>query len=172
MKKIMMFILFVGMTMFLTSPAFAHSMDGQYGGKGCSCKMDKGQYQCPIAKKAMMKAQFLLENKVEIGLADDQIKNIKDIKLQMEKDSIRQGADMKMFMLDLESRLMEDKVDVEGVDAMIDKGFTSAAASAKSNLAAYAQLKGLLTADQVAKMKALHEQKEMKEKAEEEEKEK
>jgi Spy/CpxP family protein refolding chaperone len=153
MLKKMMFIPFLGLTMFLSSPVFAHSMD-------------KGQSQCPIANKFMMKAHFLLENKGDIGLTDDQVKTIKDLQLQMEKDSIRQGADMKTFMLDLDSKLAEDKVNVEGTSALIDKSSAAAIASAKSNLDAYAKLKGLLTPDQVTKMKALHEKKEKEEEEE------
>src|SRR5439155_47780 len=97
-----------------------------------------------------------------IGLTDDQVKAIKDLKLQMEKDSIRQSADMQTFMLDLQSKLGEDKVDVEGSNALIDKGFASASASAKSNLEAYAKLKGLLAPEQITKIKTLHEQMEKK----------
>ncbi len=145
MKKTMMFVL-----MFLCagSAAFAHMAErGGY----------QSESQCPIANKLMMKSHFLLENKSDIGLTDDQVKSIKELKLQAEKDSIMQAADMKTFMLDLDSNLSEDKVDVEATSALIDKGFASASAGAKTNLAAYAKLKSILTPDQIAKMKALHE---------------
>ena len=132
--------------------------------------MDKEHCQCPIADKFMKKARFLLENKADIGLTDDQVKTIKELKLQMEKDSIRQSADMKTFMLDLKSKLAEDKVDVEGTNTLIDQNFAAASAAAKSNLATYAKLKSLLNSDQITKMKALHEQMEKKEKEEEREK--
>ena len=161
-KKMMTLMLFLGMFVFLSVPAFAHSMSG----KGCS----QCENQCPIANKFMMKAHFLLENKSEIGLTDDQVKAIKELKLKAEKDSIMQAADMKTFMLDLQSKLSEDKVDVEGTNALIDKGFSSASVAAKSNLTAYAKLKSLLTPDQVTKMKALHEKMEKREKEEGEEK--
>jgi hypothetical protein len=111
-----------------------------------------------------------LENKSEVGLTDDQVTTIKGLKLQMEKDSIRQSADMKNFELDLKSKLSEDKVDVDGTNALIDQNFTSASAAAKSNLATYAKLKSLLSPDQITKMKALYEQKEKKEKTEEKDK--
>ncbi len=170
MLKKMMLVLFLGMTVFLNSPAFANSMDGGCKGKDCYGKMDKGHSQCPIANKFMMKAHFLLENKAGIGLTDDQVKTIKDLKLQMEKDSVRQGADMQTFMLDLQSKLAEDKVDIEESNTLIDKGFASASASAKSNLQAYAKLKSLLTPDQMTKMKALHEQMKKNEREEKEDK--
>jgi hypothetical protein len=170
MMKKMMFLLALGMTVFLSSTASAHFWDGKNKGKECPMKMGKEHCQCPIADKFMMKAHLLLENKSEIGLTDDQVKAIKGLKLQMEKDSIRQSADMKTFILDLQSKLSEDKVDVDRTNALIDQNFTAASVAAKSNLAAYAKLKGLLSPDQITKMKALHEQMEKKEKREEKDK--
>jgi len=171
MKKMMFLFLVLGMVCSLSSTASARFWDGNKGKeKECSLKMDKEHGQCPITDKFMMKAHFLLENKSDIGLTDDQVKTVKDLKLQMEKDSIRQSADKKTFMLDLKSKLAEDKVDVEGANALIDQNFTAASAAAKSNVATYAKLKSILTPEQIKKMKALHEQMEKKEKAEEQEK--
>ena len=167
MMKKMMFLAVLGVAVFLSSTAYASFWGGKSKGKECPMKVDKEHCQCPIADKFMMKAEFLLEHKSEVGLTDDQVKTIKDLKLQMEKDSIRQGADMKTFLLDLKSKLAEDKVDVESANAFIDQKFAAAASAAKSNLAAYAKLKSLLTPDQMTKMKALHEQMEKKEEREE-----
>jgi flagellar basal body-associated protein FliL len=166
MKKIML-LLILGMAVFLCSTAFAHFWNGKGKGKECPVSIKKEHCQCPIMEKFMKKARFLLEYKSDIGLTDDQAKTLKELKLQMEKDSIRQSADMKTFLLDLKSKLAEDKVDVEGANALIDENFASVSAAAKSNLATYAKLKSLLTPDQMTKMKALHEQMEKKEKEEE-----
>ena len=171
MMKKMMFFLFLGMAVFLSSTASAHFWDGKCKGKECPIKIDKEHCQCPITDKFMKKTHFLLEHKSDVGLTDDQVKTIKELKLQMEKDSVRQSSDMKTFILDLKSKLSEDKVDVAGANALIDKNFTSASAAAKSNLAAYAKLKSLLNPDQIKKMKALHEQMEKKKKTEGEEEE-
>jgi hypothetical protein len=165
-----MFLAVLGTVVFLSSTAYASFWGGKCKGKECPMMADKEHCQCPIADKFMMKAHFLLENKSEVGLTDDQVTTIKGLKLQMEKDSIRQSADMKTFELDLKSKLSEDKVDVDGTNALIDQNFTSASAAAKSNLATYAKLKSLLSPDQITKMKALYEQKEKKEKTEEKDK--
>ena len=166
MKKTIGFIAFLGMCLLLNSPVFAHEVED-----GGQCKMGsnfaKGhgrgmssQNQCPIAGKLMKQAHLYLENKKELGLTDDQVKTIKDIKLQSEKDSARQGADMKIFMLDLKSKLHEDKVDVEGTDAIIDKNFSAFATAAKSNVDAYAKLKAVLTPEQNTKLKDIWEKEE------------
>ena len=174
MMKKMMLLAVLGMVMFLSSTASAHFWDGKDKGKQCSLKADKEHCpcmgkeccQCPITEKFMKKARFLLEHKSEMGLTDDQVKAVKDLKLQMEKDSIRQSTDKKIFLLDLQSKLSEDKVDVEGANTLIDQNFAAASTAAKSNLATYAKLKNLLSLDQVTKMKALHEQMEKTEKEE------
>lgn len=171
MMRKMIFLLCLGMAVFLSATASAHFWNGKCKGKECPLSMGKGQCecsqcscQCPIMDKFMMKAHFLLENKSEIGLTDDQVKAIKALKLQMEKDGIRQGADKKTFQLDLMAKLSEDKVDVEGASALIDQNFTTAAAAAKSNVANYAKLKEILSPAQMTNMKALHERMEKNEK--------
>ncbi len=152
-KKRVLFA-FIGLTLFFSTAAYAHSMDEYATGRHGYGMMEKGEgQQCPVAGKFMKKAHFLLENKADLGLTDEQVKAIKDMKLQVEKDGIRQNADREIFMLDLKSKLEADKVDVEGTNALIDKGFASLAASTKSNVEAYSKLKDSLTPDQLAKMK-------------------
>ena len=102
-----------------------------------------------------MKSAFLLENKEGIGLSDDQVKTIKALKLEVEKTSVRQGADMQIFMLDVMAKLHEEPIDVDGTNALIDSGSTGMSSSVKSVVAAYAKLKGVLTAEQVVKAKAI-----------------
>jgi hypothetical protein len=169
MTKKMMLLPFLAMAVFLSSTVPAHAWDGK--GKQCPLKAGMGQSQCPIADKFMKKAQFLLENKTDIGLTDGQVTTIKGLKMQAEKNSIRQCADMKTFLLDIKAKLSEDKVDVDGANKLIDQNFAAASAAAKANVATYAELKSLLSPDQIKKMKALHEQMEKKEKAEGEEEE-
>lgn len=156
MIRKMMFFLFLGVAVLLNSTAFAYHSNGPHGGEECSRMMHKEKSPCPIANKFMMKTRFLLELKTDIGLTEDQVKAIKDLKLQVEKDSIRQNADMKTFMLDLHSKLVEDTVDVKETSYLIDKGFAAASTAAKLNLEAYAKLKSLLSSEQIAKMKELH----------------
>ena len=164
MKK-MMLLLILAVTVFMSSTAFANFWHSESRGKECPMGMAREHSQCPITGKFMKKTQFLLENKSEIGLSDDQVKTIKELKLQMEKSEVQQRADRETFMLDLKSMLAEDKIDVEDASKLIDGNFDAASIAAKSDLATYAKLKSLLTPDQVTKMKALHEQMEKKERA-------
>jgi ABC-type Na+ transport system ATPase subunit NatA len=57
-------------------------------------------------------------------------------------------AQHKIFALDIEHKLHEPTVDVEGIGAMIDQMSVSMAASAKETVAAFAKLKSVLTEEQ------------------------
>ncbi|HTL70778.1 MAG TPA: hypothetical protein VL404_05765 [Candidatus Eisenbacteria bacterium] len=148
-------------------PAFADC-----GKRGCSMMGGgHGSYAaesggCPIAGRALMKAHFLLENKTQLGLSEDQVKAIKAIKMDLKKQSLRDGAEMQIMMMDMESKLSEETVDVEGISAMIDKGSAQMAQIGKANVQAYAKLKAIPTKEQWAKLKQM---KEAAEKEEEEE---
>ena len=150
----------LGAALFLSAPVFAReAKEGCSGGQHHLQTRCQGGNSCPIGGKTVMKLHFILENKGDLKLTEDQIKTLKELKLQSEKDGIRQNADSRLFMLDLKSKLEEDKIDVEGANTLIDKGFSSMATAAKSNLEAYAKLNNVLTDDQRAKIKELWKEK-------------
>ena len=130
--------------------------------RGMMGKMDKGEgkNQCPVVDAFTKKTHFLLEHKTDLALTEDQTKAIKALKLEVEKDSLRQNAEAGVFVLDLRSKLAEDKIDVAGTDAIIDKSFADMAQATKSNVDAYAKLKDTLTPEQLAKMKDIWKNKE------------
>lgn len=145
----------------------------EHGGSGCpmSGKSDCGTKkceksemkcsgkgsasECPIISKFMKKAHFFLENKSEIGLSDAQVKTIKGLKSQVEKSAIRMSADMQIHMMDLDEKLSEEKVDVEGISAMVEQGMSGMGAAVRANIQAYADLKAVLTPEQMAKAKEI-----------------
>ena len=128
-----------------------HSGHGSSYGKG-----DRdSESGCPIIGAFMKKAHFFLENAEEIGLSEEQVATIKDLKKQVKKLEIQQLAGMQISMMDMEEKLHANPVDIEGLNAMIDKGMVEMAAGAKETVAAYAKLKGVLTPDQMSKAKAI-----------------
>ena len=127
MKKIGLGLMLAGL-LSLGSAGFA-SAECPMGGKDCTmgrgqCGANRGggESGCPIAGKLMKKAGFLLKNADEIGLSDDQVEKIKTIKDMAKRDEIHGKADMEIFMMDLMEKLGEDKVDVEGINALLDTG--------------------------------------------------
>lgn len=153
-----MFVLILSLTFAL--PLYAECQGGhcpmKKAGKGASYHGGREKYHCPIVAKFMKKADFYLENQKDLGLSEEQIKTIKDLHMDAKKAYLRQSAEAKIFELDLHSKMSEPKVDVEGINAMIDSGMAAMNTSAKATIAAYAKLKSVLSDDQTAKAKELH----------------
>jgi Spy/CpxP family protein refolding chaperone len=176
MKKFLSLFSVLLFTFTLTSatPLFANHdgkqcemKNGQCAVHGADCKMGgdcDSKSGCPIAGKFNKKAKMILANKSELGLSAEQVQTIEALKSDVEKGEIRQMADMQIFMVDMTNKLQEDTVDVEGLNAMIDKGSAAMSQSAKEMVASYAKLKAVLTPEQHAKLKELwNNKKDMKE---------
>jgi len=162
MKKISMLLMFVMLALPLAAmPAFAgHHAEKRCewtkGKEGCSkCCQSQKSGGCPILEKFMKKAHFFLENQTEIGLSEEQVTVIKKMKVDMKKKMIRNKADMQIHMLDMKAKLHEPIMDVAGINAMIDESMAQMAASAKAAIASLAELKGVLTAEQMEKAKEI-----------------
>ena len=130
-------------------------------GKEKSCDMQKScGHGCPITAKFTKKSQFMLQNQADLGLSADQVKTIEALQLDVEKLSLRQEADMKIWMLDLKAKLKEDPIDTEALNVMMEQGAAGMAQSGKASIGAYAKLKGVLSPQQMQKMKDLWKAKE------------
>lgn len=132
---------------------------GSGSGKACGGKSwgrhSEGSHKCPLTSKFFKKAHFLLENKEALGLSDEQVNTIKSLKSDVKKQTIRQMAEMQVFNIDVKNKLSAPVLDVEGLNKMADDGAAAMAQSAKSLIASYAKLKGVLTPDQETKAMAL-----------------
>lgn len=142
------------------SPAFAKcgksgcpfGSKSAHGGSGYG---GDEEYSCPVTAKFMAKAHFFLENQKELGLSDDQVGSIKELKFAAKKAYVQQMSALQLFSLDIDHKLSQPKVDVEGTQAMIDEFSGSMAAQGKDMVASYAKLKAVLTEEQLTKAKAL-----------------
>jgi hypothetical protein len=123
--------------------------------RGESRGKDSKHSQCPITDKTIEKAKFFLKNAAELGLSEEQTQAIKTIKVEAKKAAIRQEAEMEMFMMDVESKLADPVVDVEGLGAMFDTASAGMSTEAKGMIAQYAKLKGILSKEQMAKAKEI-----------------
>ena len=122
------------------------------------CMGKKGGYDDKIHEKAMM----ILANEDELGLTEDQVKNIKDLKHKTMKDMIKIDADIDVLAIDLKSAMYEDPMDVAAVNMLIDSKYDLEKQKAKAVVAACEELRNILTAEQKQKMKAImKEQKKM-----------
>lgn len=172
MKKSIALLSILSFALVLSAPVYAEGGQCPVGKHDCGKKADCGKGHdcgkksscpeaggCPVTAKFMKKAAFILDNKETLSLSADQVKTVKALKHEVEKASVRQNADMQIFMLDIMAKLHEEPIDVEGANAIIDKGSAGMSEGVKSIVAAYAKLKDTLTAEQVAKAKQLHSKK-------------
>lgn len=101
------------------------------------------------------KAHFIMSNQAALGLSDEQIKAIEDLKLQTQTTSIQQKADAETVALGLMAALKASEVDSRRVDRLIEKQYAVKQEKAKTYANAYITLKGTLTVAQKAQMKEL-----------------
>lgn len=116
---------------------------------------DVAECGCPILTKILQKSKFLLEHADAIGLSEQQVADIKAIKLDTKKTSVRIAAEMKVFELDVQAKLSAPNLDVEGLNAMIDTASQGMSTGAKASIATYAKLRSLLSEEQQKKAKEL-----------------
>lgn len=115
-----------------------------------------------LDEKFYMKAGLIIKSQDELGLSDEQVKKVKDLKHATKKDLIMKEAEIEVIAVDIKAALWEDKIDLAAINGLIDKKYEIKKGKAKALVAAYATLKGLLTAEQLKSMKALYSQCSMK----------
>ena len=121
---------------------------GYYKGRG-------GCYKKGMADKIYRKAGMMYAYQEEIGLSDEQVEKIKVLKMNTKKDLIRRKAEIDVISVDIKSELWEDTIDVDAINTLIDKKYELKKEKAKSLVRAYAELKGILTEEQMDKLKSV-----------------
>ena len=143
-KRLIVLVLVVSLAL-MASYAYA---EGEGYGK------TKGHHW-DFEEKVFHKAMLLIKNQEELGLTDEQIKKVKDLKIATKKGVIKKKADIEILSLDIKAALWEDVVDLNALNALIDTKYELKKEKTKSLVAAYVELKGVLTEEQKAKLKDL-----------------
>ncbi len=112
-----------------------------------------------LEEKFYHKAYFILENSAPLGLSEEQVKKIKTLKLNTKKNLIKNNAELEALALDIEAALENEVIDVNGVNALIDKKYAAKSQEAKISLGAYVELKSILSKEQVSKVHEMWKQK-------------
>ncbi len=120
-----------------------------------SAKESKKDKDCKysLEKKVLRKCRLALVYQDDLGLSDEQIKKISDLKIKSKKDLIRKKSEIDLLSVDIKSELREDEIDTKTVGKLIDKKYEIKKEKAKSLVNAYANLKNILTAEQKIKFK-------------------
>ena len=124
---------------------FAHGHGGggmRGGGQGCT-----GMF--------FHKAFFVLKSQDKLGLSKEQVDTIQGLKLEAEKNMIRQEAEIRVLELDIHSQLRADKADAAAIQKLIDQKYEAEKAGAKAAVDAYLKLKSTLNEKQWATLKDL-----------------
>ena len=140
-------ITYVGVLFFVLaislSKAYANHGHHQFG------------YGSGLDKMFFMKAHFIQENHEALGLSEDKVEAIKNLKLETKKMLIKQGAEIEIAELELMAKLHDYPVDVDAANKLIDQKYELKKAKAKNLVEAIAKLKGNLTKDQYYKLHKL-----------------
>ena len=141
---------------FIPQSIACQGMDG----KQCSMKGGHGSHDgaespCPIMNKLLMQAHESLEHSKDLGLSADQVKAIREIKIEAKKFNIRMKAEMEIMEIDMKSKLWADEFDAEGLKKMIDGMAAGMPEGGKKTVDLYAKFRSTLKADQWQKLKEL-----------------
>jgi len=113
-----------------------------------------GEDQC-IKEMYFHKVMFLLSQKEELDLKDEQVQAIKDIKYEIKKKLIESEPQLKLAVLDMKEELRKDKVNMDRLNALIDVRMEAKKALAKAVLKAMVDTMSLLTPEQKSQLQDL-----------------
>ena len=108
-----------------------------------------------LEDKFFKKTGMMLSNKEELGLSDEQVNKVKELKMNTKKDIIRKDAEIEILALEIKSEMWKDPADTVAVNKLVDKKYDLKKEKTKALVAGCAALKDVLTKDQEAKMKEL-----------------
>lgn len=115
----------------------------------------KGEHQKSIKEKFFKKIRIIYSHQDELKITDQQLEQIKELKIALKKDLIRKKADIDIIAIDVRSAMHEDVIDIDAVNELIDKKYEIKKAKMKKIVESCAGLKKILTKEQKGKMKDL-----------------
>jgi len=158
MQKHLLWVLFLCLSFMTPLSTFAdHGKEWKKGKK----KMDWGTKDL-LSHKVFFRANFYLKNAEKLSLTEEQMAKIKEIKLNLQKEMLRNNAEIKAAKLDLSSELHKDKLDGIKIPSLIDKEYELKKKMGKEAVGALIQIKSLLSPEQVEKAKELWKKKKRK----------
>ncbi len=119
-------------------------------GRECSSKHDQ-----PLDKKFMKKMHMIFIYQDELGVTDEQLAQLKKIKIATKKSLIEKQAAIDVLKVDIRSSLHNPEIDLSAINKLIDKKYEIKKAKSKQVVASIAELKKILTKDQLKQLKAM-----------------
>ena len=158
-KNILLTIAIVLTFGLIQSVSFADCGGKDCGKKGCKHRSSEcGKKDCkdkPLGKKLLKKMHMIFDHQEELDISDDQLAKIKELKIALKKDLIQKEADIDLVKVDIRSALYEDEINLEAVNELIDRKYETKKSKSKQVVSTLAQLKKILSKDQMDKVKNL-----------------
>jgi len=123
---------------------------------------EKEKSHFSLEDKFSKKTKLILSNQDELGLSDEQVKKVKELKLETKKGLLKANAEIDIIALDIKAKMWTDSIDTNSVNKLIDKKYDLKKEKTKSLVAAYVALKDILTKEQKEKMGELYKKCKMK----------
>ena len=115
----------------------------------------KGEDGFSLERKVLRKLGMVIRYQEDLGLTDEQVAQIRDLKVSVQKDLVKKQADIKLLAIDIKTALAEDTIDTKAVGKLIDKKYAVKKDKAMVLVKAYAELKKMLTDEQQKKFKTI-----------------
>ena len=131
---------------FMQSPAFAERGEGRGPGK---------HHQREAGEKFFRIVHMADQHQDELNVSDEQLTKLRTLKHDLQKHLIRTQADIDIIAMDIRALLKQGEVNVKEANALIDRKYDIKKENAKKVVGAFAELKKILTTDQMEKMKEI-----------------
>ena len=111
--------------------------------------------ECCLGSKFFHMAHTIFENHVELGFSEENLRKVKDLKINIKKSLIRSTAEIDIIAVDIMAKMWEDSPDMAEINRLIDKKFTLKKEAMKELLGAFLSLKKMLSKEQMRKLHGL-----------------
>ena len=127
------------------------SMHGSHGMRGKTHRGGHGSHQ-----SASKFIDHILKFKDGMAITEDQVSRLQTIKSDFEKTKIKMKADIQLTSVDLHDLLRDDKGSLNEVEAKLKDLYNTRAGMYFASVKASRDAKAVLTAEQRARMKTVH----------------
>jgi len=110
--------------------------------------------ECCLGSKFFHMAHAIFENHEELGFSEENLRKVKDLKINTKKSLIRSTAEIEIIAVDIMAKMWEDSPDMAEINKLIDKKFTFKKEAMKELLSAFLSLKKMLSKEQLRKLHA------------------
>ncbi len=112
-----------------------------------------GKSEWGLKESFFHSAHGVLEKRDQLGLSDEQVKAIKDLMKETQKNLIKQDADIKTLKVEINTLMWESPLDTEKINNLLAEKYKLKKDKAKYLVSAHDKLNKILTEEQLKKVK-------------------